>query len=291
MLSTGLRPLQASIGRSHILANPAPHRTITRLSNNPTARTIFSRRKPISDHLRPQHIIRSYSSYGYYDSTSNYGQNALWLILGINTAVFATWNYAQSTKDGKLLKFLNDNFLCSWSNINIGRWWTSVTSAFSHINVAHFAFNMIGFWSFGNAILFAGWGAGTICGVYLGGAIVGSVAWLYQRRLANPSRVNRGFGPWGRPGTWDMAQSLGASGAVMALSGTMAVLMPTAPMGIIFLPIRAPAWVAVGAFAALDYYLMESNDNIGHAAHLGGLVSGLAFGVGLRLLRLRRGRW
>lgn len=78
-------------------------------------------------------------SYANYQS----GKRMIWTIIGLNAAVFGTWNYAIANKDQKLLRTMSDHFLLSEGNVKEGRYHTLVTSAFSHTNLGHFFFNMV----------------------------------------------------------------------------------------------------------------------------------------------------
>lgn len=64
-------------------------------------------------------------------------------MIGLNTAVFGAWQYAQATKDFKLLRQLQAHATLSQENLDAGRWWTFLTSAFSHQAPGHFIFNMV----------------------------------------------------------------------------------------------------------------------------------------------------
>jgi membrane associated rhomboid family serine protease len=77
--------------------------------------------------------------------------------------------------------------------------------------------------------------------------------------------------------------AVGASGAIFALGGAMAVMRPNLRVIVfpIFVPI--PLWVAViGGFVLLSFF-----SSIAWEAHLGGLLVGLAAGYMFR----RRGRY
>lgn len=94
-----------------------------------------------------------------------------------------------------------------------------------------------------------------------------------------------------------MAQAaLGASGVVTGFSAAATCLMPFARMGFMFIPVAMPMWVMTGVYLGVDLYLLGSNDNVGHDAHIGGALCGmLYYAVFLRkfggissMLRLRR---
>lgn len=72
-------------------------------------------------------------SLNYFDRNPSY---LIYLIIGICTAVFLAWQYAQQSwqkfGDRSLANFMANNFLCSWDGVMAGRWWTLLTSTFSH---------------------------------------------------------------------------------------------------------------------------------------------------------------
>lgn len=74
--------------------------------------------------------------------------------------------------------------------------------------------------------------------------------------------------------------SVGASGAVSAIVFTTILLAPTMPLGIIFIPIRLPAWIFGLLYLAYTFYMSKQNkDNIAHEAHFAGSIFGLIFPI------------
>jgi len=72
--------------------------------------------------------------------------------------------------------------------------------------------------------------------------------------------------------------SVGASGAVSAIVFTTILLAPTMPLGIIFIPIRLPAYIFGLLYLAYTFYMSKQNkDNIAHEAHFAGSIFGLVF--------------
>lgn len=208
---------------------------------------------------------------------------AVWTIIGLNAAVFGAWKYAESTRDSKLLRLLQQHATLSWDNMLAGRYWTIFTSAFSHTWTMHFAFNMIALHAFGSIMAISGVPAMHIFSLCFGCGLAGSTAWLYQRKeQGNKPRAPTVYGAQRPPGVVDSA--LGASGMVMGAAGVATCLMPFAPMNLMFIPIPIPLWVLTGLYATFDIYFMKKNDRIGHAAHLGGM----AYGVLYYFLNLRR---
>lgn len=131
--------------------------------------------------------------------------------------------------------------------------WTAVTSMFVHANLYHILANMITLYFFGNMLrsivterLFYL--------IYFVGGITGSLLfWL----LAPPFSV-----------------AVGASGAIFALGGVLAVLRPNIRVIVFPLPVPVPLWTAViGSFVILSFI-----SGVAWQAHLGGLLVGLATG-------------
>lgn len=71
-------------------------------------------------------------------------------------------------------------------------------------------------------------------------------------------------------------KAVGASGAIMGILYASIILNPDMSLYLFFIPIPVPAYlVAIGYLFYSIYGINKSNDNIGHAAHLGGAVAGL----------------
>ncbi|KAF2481869.1 hypothetical protein BDY17DRAFT_325379 [Neohortaea acidophila] len=189
----------------------------------------------------------------------------MWTIIGLNAAVFGAWQYAIARKDRKLFQKLSQNFTVSAQNIRDGRYWTLVTSAFSHQGLGHFAFNMFTFNAFTSIMAFAGVGPVALGFIVLGSGLAGSAAWLYHLHSPGSDRINR------------YASALGASGAVMGAGAVATCLMPFAPMQMMFIPINIPLWVLTLAYAGLDAYYLNASTGVGHSAHLGGAIFGALF--------------
>ena len=210
-------------------------------------------------------------------------------IIALNTAVFGTWYYARTTRDGNLLQWLNENFTLSMTNYRAGRYWTLLTSAFSHTDFVHFLFNMFAFRAFGTILSFMpGVGAFHVVSLCLGSAITGSFAFLYQRDLSSPPNTKFPGAIVGARGV--ELSALGASGMVMGAGMSATCLMPKAPVSLMFLPVIMPLWVLMGVYVGIDmYFLGDGTSKIGHDAHLGGALYGAAYYLGY--LRKYGGVW
>jgi len=143
--------------------------------------------------------------------------------------------------------------------------WQIVTSMFTHQEFLHILFNMWTLYFFGSAILQI-LGTRKFWIIYMVGGIVGSVIYI----LLAYAGTAMTFGWFGDINT----TAIGASGAIFALGGALAVLRPS--MRVIFFPIPVPMplWMAiVGSFVVLTLI-----PGVAWQAHLGGLAFGGAAG-------------
>lgn len=140
--------------------------------------------------------------------------------------------------------------------------WTLVTHIFLHGSFMHFLINMFVLFFFAPTLE----------------RKIGSVNFLLIFFLSGI------FAGIGYSLTSDVP-SLGASGAVYGILGTLAVLMPKMKVYIFPLPIPIDIWIIVILFALYFDVLpimMGSPDMIAHTAHLSGLFFGLFAGMYLK---------
>jgi membrane associated rhomboid family serine protease len=141
--------------------------------------------------------------------------------------------------------------------------WTIVTDLFVHGSIWHLIFNMLTFYFFGTFLLRLV-GTRTFLIVYFLGGIVGNIFFMlfaFAGFLTSP-----------------FSTVIGASGAIFALGGTLAVLTPRLRVYVFPIPAPMPIWVAViGGFFIISFF-----SGIAWQGHLGGLVLGLIAGFILR---------
>ncbi|WP_299255440.1 rhomboid family intramembrane serine protease [uncultured Cytophaga sp.] len=139
-----------------------------------------------------------------------------------------------------------------------------VTSGFLHVGWMHFASNMYTLYAFSGSIE-----------NYLG--IIPFIL-IYFASLIGSSLfslfVHRNHGDY---------TAVGASGAVSGIVFASIVLFPGMGIGFLFLPIHIPAWLFGLVYVVYTIYGVKSKrDNIGHEAHLGGLVIGVLIALMLQ---------
>ncbi|MES2528667.1 MAG: rhomboid family intramembrane serine protease [Bdellovibrionota bacterium] len=184
------------------------------------------------------------------------------LIIFLNILVFIAWTTTAYTGG---LNFMMENFLVSWDSLRDGRFWTLLTSAFSHNAVFHIVINMFVLRGFGT-IMSEEMGTKKFVLFYLlagmGGSLVHSLVsnfWMHQPALP----------------------ALGASGAIAGIILYFSFLFPEEKILLLgIIPVRA-MWGAVILVGFDVWGLLEQTRGgeslIGHGAHLGGAAIGICW--------------
>ena len=135
--------------------------------------------------------------------------------------------------------------------------WTILTSMFTHMDFMHLLANMVTLYFYGS-FLNRITGTRTFIWIYFGGGLLSALAVLL---LSNP-----------------MSYTIGASGAIFALGGALAVLVPMLKVFIFPIPVPMPLWVAI----LIGFLVLAFIPGVSWQGHLGGLLFGLAAGWYLR---------
>jgi rhomboid-like protein len=184
------------------------------------------------------------------------------IILVLNLLVYLGWRFAATEAE---FVFMAKNFLVSWDAVMEGRFWTLLTSVFSHASFFHLLFNMLALSSFAGIMLQV-LGVANFTVFYLLAGLAGSVAHITTSAfLMHDPGMN----------------ALGASGAVAGIVLLFSLIFPKEKlliMGII--PVRA-IWGAI-ALMGLDVWGLITQTQgggfaIGHGAHLGGALVGIIY--------------
>lgn len=141
-----------------------------------------------------------------------------------------------------------------------------LSSGFIHSGSTHLLFNMLTLFFFARqveliyGVVFPGFGALMFLAIYAVGITVSSIP-AYFKYKGNPAY-----------------NALGASGGVSTIVFVSIMCNPTGKIGFILLPfISFPAFFLGIAYIIYSYYMAKnSNDNIGHEAHLFGALFGVA---------------
>jgi len=172
---------------------------------------------------------------------------AVWALIGINLLIFIA-----TLINRDLVLFLGLQPISL-----LDRPWTIVTNLFIHSGIWHIFANMITLYFFGSYISRL-IGTPKFLIVYFSGGILGNIFFF----LLPPS---------------PLSIAIGASGAVFALGGVLAVMMPRLRVFVFPIPAPIPLWLAViGGFIILSIFAPWLG--IAWQAHLGGLLLGLVAG-------------
>jgi len=178
--------------------------------------------------------------------------NPIWVLIGLNFILF-------------IVTLVNQDvlFLLWFRPLTFSsRPWTILTSLFIHAGFWHIIANMFTLYFFGRQLSRLV-GRNSFLAVYFVGGIVGNILFML---LASP------FTPL-----------VGASGAIFAIGGTLAVMRPKIKVLIFPVPVPVPLWAAIiGIFVVLSFV-----PSIAWQAHLGGLIVGLIAGYFFRMRERR----
>jgi len=170
--------------------------------------------------------------------------NALWFLIALNVLIFII----------TLLRPEETIYFLGLTPALLSKQpWTIITSMFVHGGLTHILFNMISLYFLGSFFIRAA-GERSFLAVFFLGGLAGNILFVL---LTDP-----------------FTTGIGASGAIFALGGALAVMVPRVPVFIFFIPVPIPLWVAIIIFFFLSFL-----PGIAWQAHLGGLLLGLIAGL------------
>ena len=179
----------------------------------------------------------------------------LWVLIGLNLLLFMATEIIKRVDPEFFYEFVL--FLGLIPAIILERPWAIITSMFLHSGVWHILANMLTLYFFGRYLCVL-IGEKKFLLIYFVGGIVAGIFYI----LLGPSYT----------------PAIGASGAVFALGGTLAVMRPRLRVFVFPIPVPLPLWAAIiGVFLVLSFF-----PNVAWQAHLGGLLFGLVTGYFLR---------
>jgi membrane associated rhomboid family serine protease len=190
--------------------------------------------------------------------------NALWFLIALNVVIFiielAIGGYPiikGNVVVNEVARFfgLNTALLSQHP-------FTIISSMFIHGDFWHIIFNMIGLYFLGSFLIRAA-GERSFLAVFFLGGLAGNLFFILYAHLVDLNLT--GFG---------------ASGAIFALGGALAIIVPRVPVLVFPLPVPIPLWIAIILFLFLSFL-----PGIAWQAHIGGLLLGLIAGL---IFRKRR---
>lgn len=153
--------------------------------------------------------------------------------------------------------------------------WTLLTHMFMHAGTTHLFMNMI-------SLMFIGSFVEKLLGkkrfiwLYFIGGLVSAIFFVTLAGFFGTTIDGEKL--FGNPLTF----AVGASGAIFALGGLLAILIPKMKV-LVFFIIPMQMWLAMTSFLAVFWVLSYFGGiPIGNSAHLGGLITGLVYGIYLK---------
>jgi len=137
--------------------------------------------------------------------------------------------------------------------------WRFVTSMFLHGSITHLFFNAYALFMFGS-LLESQVDRKDYLVIYFGAGLLGGLAYYATYLL----------------GIIPAIPALGASGAIYGILGAVAILLPDMRVFLFFFPVRM-RYAAIIWFAMEFLGTFDISSGIASAAHLGGLIFGLAY--------------
>ena len=189
-------------------------------------------------------LVENMSVYRSYKGSN---LNPVWILIALNVILF-------------VVTLATPSLIVSFGLAPAGfaeRPWTILTSLFLHGSFGHILGNMITLYFFGKYLRLLV-GSSKFLLVYFIGGILGGILYVL---LAPPLSI-----------------AIGASGAVFALGGALAVMRPKLRVLVFPVPVPMPLGVAViGGFVIISFL-----PGVAWQAHLGGLAFGLIAGYFFR---------
>jgi len=137
--------------------------------------------------------------------------------------------------------------------------WTIITSMFVHSGFGHLFMNMLALYFFGmyiERII----DEKELIKIYFIGGIAGSLLYIFFAFFSPFTPIN--------------SIVVGASGALFAVGGALAVLRPYMQVIIFPFPVPMPIWMA----EVIIFLIVSLFPNVAWEGHLGGLIAGVLFG-------------
>ena len=176
--------------------------------------------------------------------------NVLWFLIALNVVIFVI---ELITGGGIAAYSPLISFLGLTPALLSQQPWTIISSIFVHGSIFHILFNMIALYFLGSFFIRAA-GEKSFLAVFFLGGLAGNILFVL---LAHP-----------------FSTGVGASGAIFALAGALAIMVPRVPVIIFPIPIPMPLWIAVIILVFISFLF----SGIAWQAHIGGLLLGLVAG-------------
>lgn len=188
---------------------------------------------------------------------------ATYLLIALNVAMFGMVSLAAGNYQDNLPKY---GALIP-SDVANGQWWRLVSAMFLHAGVAHILFNMVSLFVVGS-LAERLYGSLKFLAIYLGSGLLASLAGLFYSVAVG-----------------DMSTPhVGASGAIFGIAGALMTLR-FQRSDVIPLGVRQRISSSMLMLVVINLVVLTFTPNIDNAAHIGGLLGGMALSFVFPLVR------
>lgn len=154
-------------------------------------------------------------------------------------------------------------FALSRWGLSRGYLWQLLSFQFLHVGLLHLICNLIGIWFFGRFVE-ERLGANRMLRIYFTCGVLGGLTQAIMAFIV--------------PQFFGVASVVGASAGFLGLLAAFAMMEPGAEILVFFvLPVKAIHMLVASVGVALFFTIVPSDPGIAHAAHLGGLLCGVAY--------------
>lgn len=195
-------------------------------------------------------------------------------------------NQLRQHRNAAPLERLLRNFFNSLTNYREGRWWNLLTATIMHRTTWHFMMNMICLWEWGTTVVSL-LGAPALVVTWVGAGVFASAAGLiYDKMIENKTARSKANGSLSEDDAKIHVQygGLGASGSIFGIFALLTCMGPHVSMSIPMQRRLYPSWWLLAGSAGFSAAAMQFEwlPDVGHAAHLGGMLFGVLFSVFMR---------
>lgn len=197
-------------------------------------------------------------------------------LLILNIAIYIIGIYTQ----GSLNLDLTRIFGLYYFGLSEFRWYQIITNFFLHANFNHLLFNMVSLFSVGT-LLERFWGAKRFFHFYMICGIGASIIYLISIAIPIYLKTNHFILTLEDLPLVENNISMvavGASGAIFGVFTAIARLFPNSEFYMLFIPVPIKAkylWLGLVIIDIMFGFMNVKGDNLGHFAHLGGVITGL----------------
>jgi membrane associated rhomboid family serine protease len=228
----------------------------------------------------------SYSSGGSFESVESvvrdlaHKPNIIKALCAVNGLLYLVWNIFGTTSIAAE-QVLHDHFTSSVSNLRLNRWWTLLTSAFSHSSIYHLLSNTVTLLMIGPPVL-RKLGENNFLSLVIvaavGSSLIANIWNIFKIFLSRTFHWKTSYQP---NETITNQYQIGFSGVNAALMSAFALTFPYSPMNLLgFISVSSiDALIMLLSLDCAGLLLQQTflPTSVSHMTHIAGYLIGIAF--------------